>query len=340
MKAFARCLAAPVLVFLLIGHTEAQERRGASSSGTTTRSQRGSSGGQPVPSATRSPVQSPASNSPAPGEPGANVEDRETFLRRDQLEALARQLASSGEQPKRRRFVPNIPGIPGVDGDKNLENAARLLLERQAAAEAATGLDTVVVVIGNEEDRAKVRSSLSGVQRRVVLMYLNHDFRNDQYDNTPIKGGLVGQYANQATNLWVYLPKTGAPSDRQPDRTLSTKVASSQTWTGIFGADGDLAQVTSDLSARRQTSSAGQPAAASGGTSTSAATAAFGEGDVVAPKIASVKLLAQPADDAKPVATLTKADELVVIGGEKNGFVNVQGATGAGWVKALLVSKK
>jgi len=335
MNALVRCLAtAAILLFVLVGHADAQARRAPASPGKDPGAQTRSRGAQSNPA----PGPAPAANPSAPSETGAIIEDREVFLRRDQLAAVAKQLAGAGEQPKRRRFVPNVPFIPGVDGDKSLENAGRLLLERQAAAEAA-GLDTVVVVIGNEQDRTKVRDSLSGVQRNVVLMYLNHDFRNDQYDNTPIKGGLVGQVANQATNLWVYLPKTGAPADRSPDRTLSTKVASRQLWTGIFGAAGDLAQVTSDLTARREVSTGGQAAATEGVTGP-AATAAFGEGDVVTPKIANVKLQAQPADDAKTVGTLTKADELVVIGGEKNGFVNVQGATGAGWVKAVLVSRK
>jgi len=40
------------------------------------------------------------------------------------------------------------------------------------------------------------------------------------------------------------------------------------------------------------------------------------------------------------VATLTKSEELVVIGGEQNGFVKVQGATATGWVKATLVEKR
>jgi hypothetical protein len=64
------------------------------------------------------------------------------------------------------------------------------------------------------------------------------------------------------------------------------------------------------------------------------------EGDVLAPKIAGVKILAQPADNAKEVATLGRADEVVVIGKEQNGFVNVQGAGGAGWVKIVLFNKR
>jgi hypothetical protein len=66
----------------------------------------------------------------------------------------------------------------------------------------------------------------------------------------------------------------------------------------------------------------------------------FREGDVLAPKIANIKLMSDASDGSKALATLTKADELVVIGGEKDGFVNVQGATAAGWVKIVLVTKR
>jgi hypothetical protein len=60
---------------------------------------------------------------------------------------------------------------------------------------------------------------------------------------------------------------------------------------------------------------------------------------VLIPKIANVKLLSQPADDAKAIATLARNDELVVIGEQKNGYINVQGATAAGWVKVVLVMR-
>ena len=62
----------------------------------------------------------------------------------------------------------------------------------------------------------------------------------------------------------------------------------------------------------------------------------FNEGDVLAPKIANVKLMAEASDTAKAVGTLARTDELVVIGGEKDGFINVQGASGSGWVKIVL----
>jgi hypothetical protein len=68
-----------------------------------------------------------------------------------------------------------------------------------------------------------------------------------------------------------------------------------------------------------------------------AAGAVYEEGDVVVPKIANVKLLATPTEGAKTVATLPKGEELVVTGGEQNGYVKVQGGSAEGWVKKVLI---
>jgi hypothetical protein len=66
----------------------------------------------------------------------------------------------------------------------------------------------------------------------------------------------------------------------------------------------------------------------------------FKEGDVLGPKIANVKLMAEPSDTAKVVATLGRGDELVVVGGEKDGYVQVQGSNASGWIKVVLVNKR
>jgi hypothetical protein len=95
--------------------------------------------------------------------------------------------------------------------------------------------------------------------------------------------------------------------------------------------------VRNDAALQRQVGTLAQEAAAGGQRQ---AGAVFAEGDVLAPKIAGVKVLAQPADNAKEVATLGRTDEVVVIGKEENGFIQVQGANGAGWVKILLVSRR
>jgi hypothetical protein len=56
------------------------------------------------------------------------------------------------------------------------------------------------------------------------------------------------------------------------------------------------------------------------------------------PKIANTELLGQPLDTGKVLATLGRGEELVVIGEEKDGYINVQSATASGWVKMVLVA--
>ena len=95
--------------------------------------------------------------------------------------------------------------------------------------------------------------------------------------------------------------------------------------------------VRNDSSLQRNVGTLKQEAAAGG---TTKAGAVFNEGDVVVPKIGNVRLLAQPAETGKVLATLSKADELVVVGSEKDGYVNVQGASASGWVRTTLVQKR
>jgi len=95
--------------------------------------------------------------------------------------------------------------------------------------------------------------------------------------------------------------------------------------------------VRNDPSLQRKVGTLKQEAAAGG---TTAAGAVFNEGDVLVPKIANIKLVAEPSDAAKTVATLGRGDELVVVGSVKDGFVNVQGANGSGWIKVSLVQKR
>jgi hypothetical protein len=66
---------------------------------------------------------------------------------------------------------------------------------------------------------------------------------------------------------------------------------------------------------------------------------AFAIGDVVTPKIANVKVLADASANSKVLGTVAKTDELVVAGAPKNGFVMVEGATLKGWVSANLLVK-
>ncbi len=67
--------------------------------------------------------------------------------------------------------------------------------------------------------------------------------------------------------------------------------------------------------------------------------AGYSEGDVLAPKI-NIRLLAAAQDGSRTVASLTKADDLVYMGEEKDGFLKVQASAGEGWVKRSLVAKK
>jgi hypothetical protein len=95
--------------------------------------------------------------------------------------------------------------------------------------------------------------------------------------------------------------------------------------------------VRNDPSLQRNVGTLKQEAAAGGATK---AGAVFNPGDVLTPKIANVRLMAQPSDSAKVLATLAKTDELVVVGEEKDGYINVQGAAASGWIKTILVDKR
>ena len=66
----------------------------------------------------------------------------------------------------------------------------------------------------------------------------------------------------------------------------------------------------------------------------------FNEGDVVAAKIDNVKILAEAKDGSKVVGTVNKADDLVYLGHEKDGFLHVQGAAAEGWIKKTLITKR
>jgi hypothetical protein len=95
--------------------------------------------------------------------------------------------------------------------------------------------------------------------------------------------------------------------------------------------------IRDDPSLQRNVGSLKQEAAAGGATK---AGAVFSEGDVVMPKIANVRLLGQPTDTGKVLATLGRSDELVVIGDVKDGYVNVQSSAASGWVRVILVEKR
>ena len=61
-------------------------------------------------------------------------------------------------------------------------------------------------------------------------------------------------------------------------------------------------------------------------------------GEVLMARINNVKVYAGPSKDSKVVATLSKTDELIASGDQKNGFVQVDSANFSGWVQKTLVS--
>jgi len=95
--------------------------------------------------------------------------------------------------------------------------------------------------------------------------------------------------------------------------------------------------VRNDAALQRNVGSLKQEAAAGGAKKGGAV---FDEGDVLMPKIAGVKMLAEPSDTAKALMTLGRADEVVVVGASKDGYVHVQGPTSSGWVKIILMQKR
>lgn len=67
---------------------------------------------------------------------------------------------------------------------------------------------------------------------------------------------------------------------------------------------------------------------------------AAAEGDIMLPKIAGVKVLKAARDGAAELQALTKADEVLYLGEESNGYLKVQAAKGEGWVKKVLMRKQ
>ena len=52
-----------------------------------------------------------------------------------------------------------------------------------------------------------------------------------------------------------------------------------------------------------------------------------------------MKLLSKPSDESAMIVTLTKGEELIFMGKEQEGFVNVETSKGSGWVKKVLVTR-
>lgn len=67
--------------------------------------------------------------------------------------------------------------------------------------------------------------------------------------------------------------------------------------------------------------------------------AVYEEGDTVVPKLGNLKVYSTPSESGKAVATLSKGEEMIVMGEEQDGFIKVESANGGGWVKKVLITK-
>jgi hypothetical protein len=280
------------------------------------------------------------------------IEETSFMLKRADVDAKLKTLPAAAAPGAKKKglggFTDSIKSA--VSGDDRREEAAMKVVEDLALQASANNSKTVVVVIGNEDDRTKVKTSMSSVHRHVVLALLDKGVKDTTYDNSAIGAGFTDQLKGAASNVLVFIPRANQKAHKA-DQTLSTRVMNDKLWTGIFAANGDAPAEVTNLANRapggsgtpdaRGTSgtSAPAPAATTAPAATPAAASAFAIGDVVRPKIASVKLLAQPSDSAKALATLAKTDELVVTGADKDGFTNVQGSTASGWVKTVMLAK-
>jgi len=66
----------------------------------------------------------------------------------------------------------------------------------------------------------------------------------------------------------------------------------------------------------------------------------FAAGDVVMAKIDNINLLVAPKAGSEAVGAVTSSDALVYLGTEENGYLQVQGSAGMGWINKLLVTKQ
>ncbi len=100
--------------------------------------------------------------------------------------------------------------------------------------------------------------------------------------------------------------------------------------------NGIVRSVRGNPSLQRNVGTLAQEVAAGG---TSKPGDVFKEGDVVRPKIANVKLLKTPGEAGVEVATLARGEELIYVGKEQDGFVQVESSKGGGWVRKVLVTR-
>lgn len=63
------------------------------------------------------------------------------------------------------------------------------------------------------------------------------------------------------------------------------------------------------------------------------------EGDVMVAKIAGAKVLRAPQDGSPELMSLSRTDEVLLLGEEQNGYAKVTSARGDGWVRKILLRK-
>ncbi|HEV8364404.1 MAG TPA: hypothetical protein VGQ52_12855 [Gemmatimonadaceae bacterium] len=232
-----------------------------------------------------------------------------------------------------------------VEGDKNVIEAAKKVLEARAPSVDSSGNSTVVVVIGGEAELNQVVESLSRVERPVRIAYVDKTFEDDNYDNTALASGLIGGVKDAADNMWIYLPRGKSAPRTKPNKVISVRVATPTFWNGLFASTGDAIDVDQlkSLAAKSDAPKADTAIATSSASASEAfvpgAGSPFAIGDVVTPKIANVKVLADASANSKVLGTVSKSDELVVAGAPKNGFVMVEGASSKGWISVNLLMK-
>jgi hypothetical protein len=277
-------------------------------------------------------------------------------LQRDAVKTVADQMRAANPKPQERGFAASLRKTLG--GDKSEVEAAKRVLGQVAQSTADTGT-TVIVVIGTEADRDKVVESLSRVQRKVLVEFVDHDFADNTSDNTVLKSGVGGRVTDGASNMWLYLPRHAMPPRAKPNQVLSSKAASATLWNMVFAADGDALDVDQLTSLRARRDSSGRRAADTasaapastapavtptvappGAPPAPAATGGWSVGDVLSPKIANVKVYADASAESKVLGTVSKTDELVVVAAAKNGFVRVEGASVTGWISVNLATAR
>ena len=100
--------------------------------------------------------------------------------------------------------------------------------------------------------------------------------------------------------------------------------------------NGIVRAVRANPSLQRDVGTLSQEAAAGGKTK---AGAVFNEGDVLLPKIDNVRLMSKPSESGQVMTTLGKRDEMIFLGKEEDGFVQVETGKGSGWVKKILIAR-